>query len=414
MAAASRPDEQASHPTEAAAGAPSSQAGVSHGCPAHRPSSRDETSNAAPGSQDSDPATLLTDAQAFLTRYFHETERAGLRSRLTRMRREVEASGTWWQTADELAFGARLAWRNAERCIGRARWSALHVRDLRGCNRAHQIRTELENHLNFSTNGGAIVPMISIFAPASTGEPAVRIRNPQLIRYAGWTDAHGNVTGDPAQTRLTDQALQLGWRGPSNRTRFDVLPWIIDGLDIGPALFPVPASSVLEVELRHPQHPWFALLGLRWPALPAISDMTLRVGGVIYPCAFSGSYMASEIASRNLADPTRYNQLPAVARGLGLDVRRDRLWRDKALLVLNEAVLWSFHAAGVRITDHHRESITFARFTAREEAAGRPVYGDWSWLNSYPMTPQDPSWGRYYASPPPRDPGLHASAPVAP
>lgn len=404
MPPASRLDDEADFRTRATARSPTPATAASRTCPAH-----------ALGSPTDGPARVLSDAHAFLTRYFHETGRDGLRTRLTQMRREVETSGTWWQTTDELVFGAKLAWRNAERCIGRARWSALRVRDLRGINRADQIRAELENHLDLSTNGGAIVPMMSVFSPASADMPAVRIRNSQLIRYAGWNTAAGEVIGDPAQTRFTDQAIQLGWRGPANRTRFDVLPWIIDGADVGRALFAVPASCVLEVELRHPQHPWFALLGLRWPALPAISDMTLRVGGVIYPCApFSGSYMASEIASRNLADPARYHQMPAVARGLGLDPRRDRLWRDKALLVLNEAVLHSFLAAGVRITDHHRESISFARFTDREEAAGRPVYGDWSWLNSYPMTPQDPSWGRYYASPPPQDPGLHPSPPMKP
>ncbi len=75
---------------------------------------------------------------------------------------------------------------------------------------------------------------------------------------------------------------------------------------------------------------------------------------------------------------------------------RDRLRADKALLTLHEAVLRSFETAGVSITDRHRESRASARFVKREEAAGRVVVGDWSWLNSYPMTPQGPSWTRYY------------------
>lgn len=55
---------------------------------------------------------------------------------------------------------------------------------------------------------------------------------------------------------------------------------------------------------------WFATLGLRWYALPAVSNMLLEIGGLEFPAApFSGWYMSSEIGSRNLCDPHRYNIL---------------------------------------------------------------------------------------------------------
>ena len=36
-------------------------------------------------------------------------------------------TGTYDLTKTELEFGARTAWRNAPRCIGRIQWSNLHV-----------------------------------------------------------------------------------------------------------------------------------------------------------------------------------------------------------------------------------------------------------------------------------------------
>lgn len=40
------------------------------------------------------------------------------------------SSGTYQLTETELVFGAKLAWRNAARCIGRIQWSKLQVQYL--------------------------------------------------------------------------------------------------------------------------------------------------------------------------------------------------------------------------------------------------------------------------------------------
>ena len=62
--------------------------------------------------------------------------------------------------------------------------------------------------------------------------------------------------------------------------------------------------------------------------------------------------MGTEIGARDLGDENRYNQLPVIAEQLGLDTRNDsNLWKDHALLTLNEAVIWSFNQDGVRIVD---------------------------------------------------------------
>lgn len=59
-----------------------------------------------------------------------------------------------------------------------------------------------------------------------------------------------------------------------------------------------------------PRLEWFAALGLRWYALPAVSNMLLEIGGLEFPAApFSGWYMSTEIGMRNLCDPHRYNIL---------------------------------------------------------------------------------------------------------
>ena len=127
-------------------------------------------------------------------------------------------------------------------------------------------------------------------------------------------------------------------------------------------LHELPADAVLEVTIGHPEFGWFADLGLRWHAVPVISDMYLDIGGVHYPAApFNGWYRCTEIGSRDLGDADRYDQLPVIARHMGLSTASDRtLWKDKAMTELNLAVLHSFSKAGVTIADHHTESVRFS------------------------------------------------------
>ena len=48
--------------------------------------------------------------------------------RLVEVMKEIERNGTYDLTEKELIFGARMAWRNASRCIGRIQWNKLQVR----------------------------------------------------------------------------------------------------------------------------------------------------------------------------------------------------------------------------------------------------------------------------------------------
>jgi len=72
-----------------------------------------------------DVTEILTDATAFLTQYSKEYSTAydnvegGIDGRLKQVKEEIETTGTYVQTFDELQYGCRLAWRNSGRCIMR-------------------------------------------------------------------------------------------------------------------------------------------------------------------------------------------------------------------------------------------------------------------------------------------------------
>ena len=51
--------------------------------------------------------------------------------RLSEITTHITETGTYSHTASELEFGARLAWRNSNRCIGRHMWRSLRVLDRR-------------------------------------------------------------------------------------------------------------------------------------------------------------------------------------------------------------------------------------------------------------------------------------------
>lgn len=361
------------------------------GCPFHASASASSRPERAPSPE----PVRAADELEFLAE-LHEGP--DLERRRAACRAELEAGRPAPLSSDELRHAARVGWRNHARCIGRLHWRGLEVRDHRHLDDADQIAASLREHLALAQNDGAVRPVMTVFAPPETaGGPAPRMLNHQLCAYAGYRSADGTVLGDPKNVALTERALALGWTPPAARGRFDLLPWLIAGRDGRPRLFPLPPGLVREVPLRHPELPWFETLGLRWYAVPVIGDMVFRAAGTDFPCApFNGWYMGTEIGARNLADPDRYDQLPVIAEKLGLDRRRDRaLWKDRALVELNVAVLHSFEREGVKIVDHHAASAEFMKFCERERAAAREVSARWDWI----VPPLSPATTEVYHTP---------------
>ncbi|WP_198045631.1 nitric oxide synthase oxygenase [Kitasatospora mediocidica] len=313
---------------------------------------------------------------------------------------ELAATGTYRQSAEELLLGSRIAWRNNPQCIGKFYWKGLEVRDCREVGGAGgdegALFEALVEHLRLAWNGGRVRLLLSVFASSEPGRPGPRVWNGQLIRYAGYRRTDGSVQGDPDSVRLTEAVRQLGWR--ARGTEYDVLPLVIQWPGREPRWFDLPPDAVPEVRISHPDYPWFERLGLRWHAFPTISDQILELGGLRYPLApFSAWYTCTEIGARNLSDTNRYDKLPEIARGMGLDTGRDRtLWRDRALLELTAAVLHSYDEAGVSIIDHHFATKQFVRHEEREHKSGRRCPADWSAIVPATSGSTTPIWQRRY------------------
>lgn len=319
-------------------------------------------------------ATGLPDRAAEATQLLDDLHGDIDPDRVRQIRQSLATTGIYQHTPDELTGGARVAWRNAVNCLGRAHWNDLHVRDARHATTIDDVYDACVEHLRFSTNGGKIRLALTVLPAQPFEQPGWRIWNSQLIRYAGYRQPDGSILGDPDSVPLTAMALQLGWPGGPG-TAFDILPLIIQPPHGQPRWFPLPVDTVVEVELSHPDFAWFIDLGLRWYAHPAVSNQLLRIGGIDYPAApFSGWYTATEIGARNLSDTNRYNVLPAIADQMGLNRQSDRtLWKDRALVELLRAVIHSYDEHGVTIVDHHFAARTFVRHEEREARRGRTV-----------------------------------------
>jgi nitric-oxide synthase len=294
----------------------------------------------------------LTAAEVFLRQFHAARPQAGqVEARLAQVRAEVSATGSYRHTQAELAYGARIAVRESGWCPSTVGWRGVLVRDLREVQNPADVAAECVKHLRMAAGNGVVTPMVTVFAPDRPERPGPRIRNDHLVRYAGYAEAGGKVLGDRRYVDFTTGVSRLGWQAPAGRSAFDLLPLVAEAAGTGTQLFPIPRDAVREVPLSHPDLPWFAELGLRWHAVPVISNLRLRIGGVDYPAApFNGVYLCQAIGEDVLADEAGYGMARLVGHRLGLDVTSARsLWRERASIELNRAVLHSFDAAGVRV-----------------------------------------------------------------
>lgn len=176
---------------------------------------------------------ILEEARKWLAQFYSETigmstdSSKVFNSRWAEVRKQIRDGELDYLSREELEYGAKVAWRNSTRCVGRLARASLVVRDLRHLNTPKQVFAALVDHIVLSTNGGRIVPMVSVFASGSVEKPKVRIWNRQLIGYAGYLEADGSVLGDPINLRFTQRVEALGWKAPS-RGRFNLLPIVIE------------------------------------------------------------------------------------------------------------------------------------------------------------------------------------------
>ena len=325
------------------------------------------------------PALLMEEAARFISGCYTELgKKDSISLRLEEIESAIRETGTYEHTFEELVHGARMAWRNSNRCIGRLFWNRLHVLDARDASNEDEMYDVLLHHIRYATNGGKILPAITVFKQYRHEADTARIFNSQLIRYAGYRQGE-HVIGDPDSLAFTSMCQGLGWRGEG--TQYDILPLVFSMDGNEPICREIPGELVKEVQITHTDYP-FDALGARWYATPFVSDMRLEIGGISYTAApFNGWYIGTEIGARNLADANRYNLLPSIAEKMGLDTSRtDTLWKDKALVELTCAVLHSFKKAGVTIVDHHTAAKQFKLFEKQEAECGRLATGDWKWL----------------------------------
>ncbi|XP_037052326.1 nitric oxide synthase isoform X2 [Bradysia coprophila] len=313
--------------------------------------------------------------------YMNGPKSQAYESRLQQVQSDIESTNSYHLTETELIYGAKLAWRNSARCIGRIQWSKLQVFDCRYVTTTSGMFEALCNHIKYGTNKGNLRSAITIFPQRTDGKHDYRIWNPQLISYAGYrSSSDGSVIGDPQNAEFTEVCLKLGWKGKG--TAWDILPLVLSANGHDPDYFDLPPDLILQVPLSHPTYEWFADLQLRWYALPAVSNMLFDCGGIIFTAtAFSGWYMSTEIGCRNLCDVNRRNMLEKVALKLELDTRTSTsLWKDKALVEINLAVLHSFQSHNVTIVDHHTASESFMKHLENETKLRNGCPADWVWI----------------------------------
>jgi nitric-oxide synthase len=205
----------------------------------------------------------LAAATAFLRMYHAEQGGPGRweRHRLAEVRAEIERTGTYTHTREELVFGTRVAWREANRSVGREYWLGIEVRDMRHVSGPEGIFAEVVNHLELTSQRGRypIRPVISIFSPSVPHQPVTRIWNRRLVARAGYQRPNGTMAGDRHTVEFTRTVLAYGWEAG------DVLPLVVDSPRDGVRLFDLPERARIPVK--------------------TVANLRLCIGGISYPLA---------------------------------------------------------------------------------------------------------------------------------
>jgi hypothetical protein len=161
-----------------------------------------------------DSETKVTDMKAFLTQFYEEVSPEGLdlQARLTEAEQSIRSAGTYEQTFPELEYGARLAWRNAGRCIMRQVSFGLVLRDCRHITTARECFEEVVKHLVEASNGGVLVPQL-LYSDLEIG----------TMEFASGTHSCSPMHAMREKTALFWVTLE-GWNSPAWLLRLAGLP----------------------------------------------------------------------------------------------------------------------------------------------------------------------------------------------
>eukprot|EP00058_Branchiostoma_floridae_P023238 XP_002608728.1 hypothetical protein BRAFLDRAFT_120590 [Branchiostoma floridae] len=325
---------------------------------------------------------VLEQAKEFIDDYYASMKKENSEDHERRWRdiqTQVAETGLYDLEYDELLYGAKMAWRNAPRCIGRYQWNNLQVIDHRNVKTAKEMFDAVCDHVRYATKDGQMKTAISIFPMRTDGKHDYKFWNKYLFQYAAYQQPDGSVIGDPANLELTEVCQSLGWKGKG--TPYDFLPAIVSANGEDPVIFDWPEDVPLEVELRHPKYDWFEELAIKANCIPMQGDMLFDVGGMQFPaCPITGWFQSTEPV-RDLLDENRYNMTEVIAKKLGYDTSRyNSLWKDAAFLECHIAVLHSFQMKGVMTQDPYTLTESFMKHMEREHRVRGGCPSDWVWI----------------------------------
>jgi nitric-oxide synthase len=109
---------------------------------------------------------LLKESEEFICTCYRELNRTEqeLENRMIEIKKQILIQGFYEHTTLELEYGARVAWRNSNRCIVRLFWDTLDVIDKRHIHTEEEVIGALFEHIEYATNKGRIRPTITIFS----------------------------------------------------------------------------------------------------------------------------------------------------------------------------------------------------------------------------------------------------------
>eukprot|EP01035_Chromulina_nebulosa_P027793 gene27793-36595_t len=335
-------------------------------------------------------STLLREAFEYQVLFHRENSSPPgiMEARFKEIESSIHSVGTYELTLDDLQYGARVAWRNAQKCANRSKWKELSVIDLRNvCTNQEAFRGILDL-LEKSLTSMATITSMAVFRQRLPGETqGPRIWNSMLLRFAGYegmgSEVTGGILGDPVDANFTKMLIdRFGWIPPSPRTAYDPLPLLLQIKEKeAPELFQIPSSYIPYVHIRHSNYPQLDILGLKWFPVPVVSGLEFHVGGLFFTAVPFVGWFADYEVVRNLTDSSRYNVLPALANALRLDTSpANECWKEEASIVLNKAILASYMSAGFSMVSHHAMLSEFLHWYEMEKKTRGYCPGNWKWI----------------------------------